>query len=213
MILILIYIVLLSGLVPLFIQLVYKPKLENNQRILFTWFFTRIIADLMTFSCYKIFHLTIYPIFHVSVVIEFIILVLYFNSFNLVSKKVKRLLMFLPVFIFIFEVFIASSIYKMNSISILTYSFSISVMMLLLLFNMKKISIRSHFNLISHLFLYHSVTFIYFLFEKVRRLDTELTTLVYPIFACFIVSLNLHFAYNLWLKGKIKNEGSKKWRN
>lgn len=210
MILILIYIVLLSGLVPLFIQLVYKPKLENHQLILFGWFVTKIISDLITFICFKYYHLNIFPVFHVSVLIENLLLVAYFNSFNLVSKKIKRLLLLIPIFIFFFEISIYSSIFKLNSISILTYTFSISILMLWLLFNMKKISIRIHFNLISHLFLYHSVTFIYFLFEKVRRLDTELTTLVYPIFACFIVSLNLHFAYNLWLKRKIKNEGSKK---
>ena len=202
MILNLIYIVLLSGLLPLLIQLVYKPKLENNQLILFGWFVTKIISDLITFICYKYYHLNIFPVFHVSVLIENLLLVAYFNCFNLVSKKIKRLLLLIPIFIFFFEISIYSSIFKLNSISILTYTFSISILMLLLLFQMKNNSLRSHFNLISHLFLYHSVSFIYFLFEKVRRLDTELTSKIFPIYFCFILFLNLHYSYYLWLKRK-----------
>jgi hypothetical protein len=198
----LIYIVLLSGLVPLFIQLVHKPKLENHQLILFGWFVTKIVSDFITFICYKYYHLNIFPVFHVSVLIENLLLVAYFNCFNLVSKKIKRLLLLIPIFIFFFEISIYSSIFKLNSISILTYTFSISILMLLLLFHLKNKSIQSSFYLIAHLFLFHSVSFIYFLFEKVRRLDTELTSKVFPIYFCFILFLNLHYSYYLWLKRK-----------
>ena len=197
-----IYIVLLSGLVPLFIQLVHKPKLENHQLILFGWFVTKIVSDFITFICYKYYHLNIFPVFHVSVLIENLLLVAYFNCFNLVSKKIKRLLLLIPIFIFFFEISIYSSIFKLNSISILTYTFSISILMLLLLFHLKNKSIQSSFYLIAHLFLFHSVSFIYFLFEKVRRLDTELTSKVFPIYFCFILFLNLHYSYYLWLKRK-----------
>lgn len=202
MILILIYIVLLSGLVPLFIQLVYKPKLENHQLILFGWFVTKIISDLITFICFKYYHLNIFPVFHVSVLIENLLLVAYFNSFNLVSKKIKRLLLLIPIFILFFEISIYSSIFKLNSISILTYTFSISILMLLLLFHMKNNSIRSNFYLIAHLFLFHSVSFIYFLFENLRRFDTELNSMVFPIYFCFILFLNLYYSYYLWLMRK-----------
>jgi hypothetical protein len=194
---------LISGVFPLIIKLFFNTKLENQNFILFAWFTTKFISDLFAFLYFKFYHGNIFPVFHISVIIENLLLVAYFNSFNLISKKTKIFLIQIPIIIFIFESCFYSSILELNKISILTYNFSIAVLMMKLMLNSNQNIIKNNFILLVNILLFHSISFVYFLFEQIRRFNEDITFIVYPIYVCFIVTLNIYYSFFLWSRRKI----------
>jgi hypothetical protein len=193
---------LISGFLPLLIRYFSKTKLDYHNRILFLWFVTRFIADLCVFIYFKNYHGNTFPIFHISVLIENLLLIAYFNSFNLISRKFKLILFLFPFVSFIFETCFYRSIFDLNVISILTYNISIALLMMKLLFYSHHAFIRNNFILIASLFLFHSISIVYFLVENIRRFDDDLTYILFPFYAGFVLLLNIYYAYFLWSRRK-----------
>ena len=193
---------MISGFLPLLIHYFSKTKLDYHNRILFAWFVTKFTADICVYIYSKYYHGNTFPISHISVLIENLLLIAYFNSFNLISRKFKLILFLFPFVSFIFETCIYRSILDLNVISILTYNISIALLMMQLLLSSYHAFIRNDFFLIASLFLFHSISIVYFSVENINRFNEDLVIIVFPFYACFVVVLNIYYAYFLWSRSK-----------
>jgi hypothetical protein len=194
------YIALIIEWIPLVLCIVL-PRIFGNKikTSLLFWFATKCIADLASIITLKILKLNFFPIFHISVLIENLIMFVYiFNFFNF--SKTKRLLLYsIPILIFVFEILFFGSLFELNKISLVTCNLLVSILLLILLFAPKKIEKRE-FSFILTLFVFHSISFVYFLFDQFRRYNEYINENIYPIYIVFVVFLNLHFLYFIWSK-------------
>ncbi|MEN9303103.1 MAG: hypothetical protein RL264_1532 [Bacteroidota bacterium] len=165
------------------------------------WFLTKSIADLSCLIAYKVLKCNFFPIFHISVIIENILMVVYISDFLKIQSLFKKVLFTLPVFIFGLEVFFYGSFFDLNKIGLISNNAVVSILLLILLLNQLKIEKRE-FLLILNLFVFHSISFVYFLFDHIRRYNDYISKNIYPVYIVFVVILNLHFLYFVWSRRK-----------
>lgn len=174
----------------------YRLKDHLFEKSLISWFIIRFVSELISYLFTFQFKLNTTPIFHISVLLESIFIILYFNEMNK-FKKYFQLLLFIPALSFYFEIKYPGSIYKSNGISFMTYNILSALIMLKLLWNYEKINEFSR-PIIVALFIFHSVSFTYSIIENEIRNNDSLMQIVFPFFLLSIVSLNLYISYYLW---------------
>jgi len=196
------YIALLSEWIPLVLFICLGKNLKKTRdNIILMWFLTKSIADLSCLIAYKVFKCNFFPIFHISVIIENILMVVYLSDFLKIQSLFKKVLFTLPVFIFGLEVFFYGSFFDLNKIGLISNNAVVSILLLILLLNQLKIEKRE-FLLILNLFVFHSISFVYFLFDHIRRYNDYISENIYPVYIVFVVILNLHFLYFVWSRRK-----------
>lgn len=201
MTLILFYIALLSEWIPLVLCIYfYKIICKEIKKTLLIWFAIKCLADLISLIAYKIFNVNFFPVFHISVLIENILMFIYISYFFYLNRLKKYVLYSLPIFIFGCEIFLGS-FFELNKISILTYNGSVSILLLISILQIKKIE-KIEFSFILSLFLFHCISFVYFVFDRFRRYNDYINENIYPVYIVFVVFFNLHFLYFIWSKRK-----------
>lgn len=192
------YIALFSEWIPL-ILFIFLGKILRHTRdkAILLWFATKAISDLSCLIAYEIFRYNFFPIFHISVVIENILMIVYIGDFLKIKSLIQKILYALPVFIFVLEVFFFGSLFDLNKISLITNNASVSILFLILLLKGLRIEKRE-FSFILNLFVFHSISFVYFLFDQIRRYNDYISENIYPVYIVFVVFLNLHFLFYVW---------------
>jgi hypothetical protein len=120
----------------------------------------------------------------------------FFKNHN--DSKFVKWIYFFPVIIFFLETTFVGSLNNVNTISIICYNFLTAFLMLNLLIsnnNLKKTIIK----IVKAFFVFHSVSFIYFLAEGKIRLDKELMPIVYPFYLLNVIGFNFYVGFYLWL--------------
>ncbi len=164
------------------------------------WFLIRLISEVISYFVKFKFHLNVNPVFHISVLLEGILMVWFFIQMNNKPKN-KYWIYCIPLLSFYFEVKYSGSIYNSNGISFMVYNLISSILMLISLINENKIDEFSR-TLVKALFILHSVSFIYSIIENVIRINDTVMQIVYPVFLFSHVVFNVFISYYLWLARK-----------
>lgn len=176
----------------------FRFRDKNNLLISFllAWTSIRFIADGLSYILKFQLNLNIFPVFHISVLIEGILIIFFYSRLNKKGKTLGWMFIF-PMIFFFLDVSFWSSIFESNGISFMLYNLMSVILMLKLLINLNKIE-NTYRPIIKALFIFHSVSFIYSILEHVIRINDEMMQIAYPIFLLSIVSLNLYIFYYLW---------------
>lgn len=187
-----------SGLIP-FITGFYISRVYKNiqYNLIAFWLLIRITSDLCTTIFKDFIGIGIYPFFHVSVLLESLTIIIFYFSLKNDSDKGKRWIYGLPITAFLLEAIILDKINEVNHISIVCYNLLTSLLMLNLLFFNEKINQRI-LPIVKSLFMFHSVSLIYFLAEDKIRANEALMPLIYPVFLSIVIGFNIYLSYNLW---------------
>ncbi len=106
------YIALLSEWIPLILFICLGKNFNKTRdNIILIWFLTKSIADLSCLIAYKVFKCNFFPVFHISVIVENILMVVYISDFLKIKSLFKKFLFALQVFIFGLEVFFYGSFF------------------------------------------------------------------------------------------------------
>lgn len=190
-----------SSLIPVVISLNYFRK-KNDFSILpiFLWVLIRFLSDLIVFINRENSSTVYSPFVHVAILIESLLLI---NFFFKNSKTIKYglLLYAIPFLVFIIETQYVRSIFQTTQIGILSYNFLIVLLMLVLIFNRNRHT-NNHRSFIKVLFLYHAISFSYFVFIKQLRENLPLMQIIYPVFLFVVVSMNITISKIIWSKSK-----------
>lgn len=190
-----------SSLIPVVISLNYFRK-KNDFSILpiFLWVLIRFLSDLIVFINRENSSTVYSPFVHVAILIESLLLI---NFFLKNSKTIKYglLLYAIPFLVFIIETQYVRSIFQTTQIGILSYNFLIVLLMLVLIFN-RNTHTNNHRSFIKVLFLYHAISFSYFVFIKQLRENLPLMQIIYPVFLFVVVSMNITISKIIWSKSK-----------
>jgi hypothetical protein len=176
----------------------FRFRDKNNLLISFllAWTSIRFIADGLSYILKFQLNLNIFPVFHISVLIEGILIIFFYSRLNKKGKTLGWMFIF-PMIFFFLDVSFWSSIFESNGISFMLYNLMSVILMLKLLINLNKIE-NTYRPIIKALFIFHSVSFIYSILEHVIRINDDMMQIAYPIFLLSIVSLNLYIFYYLW---------------
>ena len=190
-----------SSLIPVVISLNYFRK-KNDFSILpiFLWVLIRLLSDIIVFINSENSSTVYSPFVHVAILIESLLLI---NFFLKNSKTIKYglLLYAIPFLVFIIETQYVRSIFQTTQIGILSYNFLIVLLMLVLIFNRNRHT-NNHRSFIKVLFLYHAISFSYFVFIKQLRENLPLMQIIYPVFLFVVVSMNITISKIIWSKSK-----------
>lgn len=190
-----------SSLIPVVISLNYFRK-KNDFSILpiFLWVLIRLLSDIIVFINSENSSTVYSPFVHVAILIESLLLI---NFFFKNSKTIKYglLLYAIPFLVFIIETQYVRSIFQTTQIGILSYNFLIVLLMLVLIFNRNRHT-NNHRSFIKVLFLYHAISFSYFVFIKQLRENLPLMQIIYPVFLFVVVSMNITISKIIWSKSK-----------
>lgn len=190
-----------SSLIPVVISLNYFRK-KNDFSILpiFLWVLIRFLSDLIVFINRENSSTVYSPFVHVAILIESLLLI---NFFLKNSKTIKYglLLYAIPFLVFIIETQYVRSIFQTTQIGILSYNFLIVLLMLVLIFN-RNTHTNNHRSFIKVLFLYHAISFSYFVFIKQLRENLPLMQIIYPVFLFVVVSMNITISKIIWSNSK-----------
>lgn len=190
-----------SSLIPVVISLNYFRK-KNDFSILpiFLWVLIRFLSDLIVFINRENSSTVYSPFVHVAILIESLLLI---NFFLKNSKTIKYglLLYAIPFLVFIIETQYVRSIFQTTQIGILSYNFLIVLLMLVLIFNRNRHT-NNHRSFIKVLFLYHAISFSYFVFIKQLRENLPLMQIIYPVFLFVVVSMNITISKIIWSNSK-----------
>lgn len=190
-----------SSLIPVVIILNYFRK-KNDFSILpiFLWVLIRLLSDIIVFINSENSSTVYSPFVHVAILIESLLLI---NFFLKNSKTIKYglLLYAIPFLVFIIETQYVRSIFQTTQIGILSYNFLIVLLMLVLIFN-RNTHTNNHRSFIKVLFLYHAISFSYFVFIKQLRENLPLMQIIYPVFLFVVVSMNITISKIIWSKSK-----------
>jgi len=198
LILSLFYIALLSEWIPLLLFIfLCKSIRKPRENVILIWFATKCFADLGAMLANQYFKVNFFPIFHISLLIENICMFLYIGNYFVVSHRKRLLLSIIPFLVFVLEISLFGSFFELSKLSVLTYNASVSILFLILLLNGLKIEKRE-FSFILNLFVFHSISFVYFLFDQIRRYNDYISENIYPVYIVFVVFLNLHFLFYVW---------------
>lgn len=172
----------------------YKSKISTS---LISWLIIRLISDLTSYILKMHFDFNIFPVFHISILIESILLLQYLIELLGTKNKARFLLFLIPVIIFILETCYFSSILTINRISLMSYNSLMTFLTIYLIYNIEQID---EFNrpIIKALFIYHSVGFIQSIFEHIIRVNQETMIYILPLFLSIVVCLNFFITYYLW---------------
>jgi hypothetical protein len=195
------FLLLVSGAIPV-VVISYSlwKKYEGYHLPIFCWFLIRFITDLIVFVNRENPSSVYAPVVHVSILVETMLLIHFFLK-NRTAIRYAYLLYLLPIFIFVLETVVLSSIFQTNRIANFTNDFLIVLLMFVLLLNQRATQKKNH-SIIKLLFLYHAIAFVYFIFIKQLRGNLQLIQLIYPVFLLVIASFNIAISYLFWSKPK-----------
>jgi hypothetical protein len=197
-----IYSLFSTGILSVLSCFLFKKK--NNhllKKSIVLWFTIRLLADSISYILKIKFNLNLYPVFHFSILIEGMLIINYFQSIRRIYTKRSYYLYLIPIIAFSIDVNFISSIFQNPRLGYFFYYILCSILLFILLKSSIEIN-QFNFVVIKVLFVFHSVLFIYSLFENLIRKDSVLMPIIYPLFLLFVISLNLFFSYFLWTKRK-----------
>jgi hypothetical protein len=197
-----IYSLFSTGILSVLSCFLFKKK--NNhllKKSIVLWFTIRLLADSISYILKIKLNLNLYPVFHFSILIEGMLIINYFQSIRRIYTKRSYYLYLIPIIAFIIDVNFISSIFQNPRLGYFFYYILCSILLFILLKSSIEIN-QFNFVVIKVLFVFHSVLFVYSLFENLIRKDSVLMPIIYPLFLLFVISLNLFFSYFLWTKRK-----------
>ncbi len=189
---------LVSSIAPILASILYLTTKKDFQiKLLTIWFLIRIVSDSSSILLKDFYDINVYPFFHISVLLESLVLICFFLSQVNIPTKNKFIISLIPVLIFVFEAIVFKGFFNVNHYGIMCYNLIVSLLMLNLLLRHESIRIKL-IPIIKAIFILHAISFIYSIAEVKIRMNIELMPIVYPIFLFSVVIFNLFISLYLW---------------
>jgi hypothetical protein len=194
-----------SGALPVLAYLTLpKSGKEQVSTLIIAWFATRVLADTVAHVAYVYLNLNVYPVFHVSICIEFTLLMLYFvNVMGWNRRPLGWMLTSIPLVTFLVEITFVNSIFELEEISIAAYFLVIAMLYMSLMFNPSKWN-KKQLVIILSFFIYHAFLAVFGIFHTLVRTNYDLFKFIYPFFWTANLAFNLFFAYYFWTFRKLE---------
>jgi hypothetical protein len=194
-----------SGALPVLAYLTLpKSGKEQVSTLIIAWFATRVLADTVAHVAYVYLNLNVYPVFHVSICIEFTLLMLYFvNVMGWNRRPLGWILTSIPLVTFLVEITFVNSIFELEEISIAAYFLVIAMLYMSLMFNPSKWN-KKQLVIILSFFIYHAFLAVFGVFQTEMRTNFDLFKFIYPFFWTANLVFNLFFAYYFWTFRKLE---------
>ncbi len=174
-----------------------KTGYLKQNGLLFFWFVSRFLSDLICFSIDRGLGLTVYPVFHISIFIEFELMIFFYLLYINGRWFYKILLLSIPLIVLIFDCFFIASIFQDPVLAAVIYYLMISIFFIHLILNNDLIE-KSYLNLLSAFMTYHVLLFFYSIFINQISSSDFLMATVYPLSLICIVGINLYIFYFQW---------------
>lgn len=189
---------LVSSIAPIVASILYLTTKKDFQiKLLAIWFLIRIVSDSSSILLKDFYDINVYPFFHISVLLESLVLICFFSSQVNIPIKNNFIISLIPVLIFVFEAIVFNGFFNVNHYGIMCYNLIVSLLMLNLLLRHESIRIKL-IPIIKAIFILHAISFIYSIAESKIRMNIELMPIVYPIFLFSVVIFNLFISLYLW---------------
>ncbi len=199
------YGLIISGILPVLAYLALpKSGKEQVSTLIVAWFATRVLADTVAHVVYQYLQLNVYPVFHVSICIEFTLLILYFVKLKGWNRHpLGWILACMPLSIFLMEISFVNSIYNLEEISITAYFLVIALLFLTLIMHPSRLD-KKQLVIILIFFLYHAFFVVFGVFHTELRANLDLFKLIYPYFWTANSAFNVFFTYYFWTFRKLE---------
>ena len=199
------YGLIISGILPVLAYLALpKSGKEQVSTLIVAWFATRVLADTVAHVAYVFLNLNVYPVFHMSICIEFTLLMLYFVKLKGWNRRpLGWVLACIPLVTFLVEITFVNSIFELEEISIAAYFLVIAMLYMSLMFHTSKWN-KKQLVIILSFFIYHAFLVVFGVFHTLVRTIHDLFKFIYPFFWTANLAFNLFFAYYFWTFRKLE---------
>lgn len=196
-VILLFYLSIISSALPVLINIIYYKSISFNPSDFKFWYQLLTFERLMSNIGILILMFTIknsIPIYHFSVLIEFLIISKLFDLEKRIS--ILNLLMFCAFLVFLSDLFLTSDLTHLNSLSaIFTYSIIIGLGWYYLYFNN---SPKQKSTPLISVFLYYLGSIFYLLFEQYAIANEKAFDYGFIVLASLSVLFNLSNTFTIW---------------
>jgi hypothetical protein len=197
------YLILLfgSGFVATCAAIIFRIKSNLINLQIIAWLLVRFLADILSYILKFNFNLNVYPVFNISVTIEFLLIISYYLITSRNQNKIRVLFYLIPIALLFFDLIVFNAFFTANGISYVFYNLISTILMLTLLF--KQEEMLSFDRLIAKsMFVFHSISFIYSIIEYKIRINDQIMQIVYPLFFLNVIGLNIYISFMIWSQRK-----------
>jgi hypothetical protein len=190
---------IITGLISVVSIFIFRIKRINNPllTILVLWYFIKFLSDILATIIDLIFHKNPIPIFHVSTLLETILMVLFFNLLTNKFKKITSIFLIFPLFATFFDVVVNGTIFEISTFGHVL-SFLLTSFLLFILLTENKTINQQYLKIIRVFFFYHTIVLFYSIFQDVIRSDSDYFDYCYPIFFLTNLLMNFYPFFLLW---------------
>ena len=196
-VILLFYLSIITSALPVLINIIYYKSISFNPSDFKFWYQLLTFERLMSNIGILILMFTIknsIPIYHFSVLIEFLIISKLFDLEKRIS--ILNLLMFCAFLVFLSDLFLTSDLTHLNSLSaIFTYSIIIGLGWYYLYFNN---SPKQKSTPLISVFLYYLGSIFYLLFEQYAIANEKVFDYGFIVLATLSVLFNLSNTFTIW---------------
>ncbi len=196
-VILLFYLSIISSALPVLINILYYKSISFNPSDFKFWYQLLTFERLMSNIGILILMFTIknsIPIYHFSVLIEFLIISKLFDLEKRIS--ILNLLMFCAFLVFLSDLFLTSDLTHLNSLSaIFTYSIIIGLGWYYLYFNN---SPKQKSTPLISVFIYYLASIFYLLFEQYAIANEKAFDYGFIVLATLSVLFNLSNTFTIW---------------
>lgn len=167
--------------------------------ILLLWYLIKFLSDILATTIDLIFHKNPIPIFHISTLLETILMVFFFKLNTNRFKKITSFLIIFPLMALFFDVVINGTFFEISTFGHVL-SFSLTTLLLFILLTEHKTINLQYLTIIRVFFFYHTIVLFYSLFQEMIRSDSKFFDFCYPIFFIINLLMNCFPIFLLWSK-------------
>lgn len=199
---ILYYLGVLTFVIPVSLIFVKRRILISP---LFAYVSLNFISVILAFL-FNLHYSNSYPIFHLSVLLTTIVLILYFKKEDSNCPILYQLVLVLIIFSSYIDIFELNGLWSNNFISTLLSNFSLTIMSLrnlYVIFNNDLLTnllhLESRFYIAISIFVFNSSSFFFSIFEnQIRSVENDLFLITFPLFSVFTILHNILLTLGLW---------------
>ncbi len=190
------YLSSLSSSLPVVFFILFRRKIlfDTYQLKLLVFVVYKLITDILGLI-FETYFPSAYPVFHFTVLCDFIFYSEIFAEVSQLKNKYLRLIQLGILLIAIFEGLIIGTIWENNWITTISSYSVISIMYFLLLANTNSSMSKSKLGFTITVFVYFSIMMVYFVFEEIIRKDFSVFIFLEPFILTLYVLFNLSLSY------------------
>lgn len=166
--------------------------------VLFSWYGIRFLSDIFATTIDLVFHKNPIPIFHISTLLETLLMVIMFQLISRKLDKIKLILFSLPFAALFLDIVFLGTFFDISTIGhVISFALTSLLLLFILLIENRTID-KQTLMVIRIFFFYHTIVFFYSLFQEIIRSNIDYFDFCYPIFFIINLLMNCFPIFLLW---------------